>query len=105
MSINRQGIPTPIGCASRIQKTITQNIQPVPNEKEIIKDYFYSLEFFKERENYHQDAASWYFNYARAMEAKAHHHLDLAESAYVNRGHYRDLLVMAELKRIGGRAS
>ncbi len=69
------------------------------HEERVKKYYFYALQFFKERETFHQKAASWYFNYSRQMEAKAHHHLDLAENAYSNRGHYRDLLVMAELAR------
>ena len=48
----------------------------IPPEHEIIECYEVAHQFFLDREKYHLESATWYFNYAREMEAKAGKHLD-----------------------------
>jgi len=74
----------------------------IATEKEIANCWWSCIEFFKEREKYHQESAAWYFDHARAMEANAGEHLDLADVSRANYLHYLDLLHMAALKRIEG---
>ena len=82
------------------------NIQPlgrhnrIHSEKEIINGWWDCLNFFKERERWHQETARWYFNCSREMEQKAGEHIDLAGKAHTNYEHYLDLLSMATLKRL-----
>ena len=71
----------------------------IPTENMIIDSYLSCLEWFKERELWHQETASWYFNQMRLMEAKAGKHLDLADVAHDNYSHYLDLIGTAALKR------
>ena len=67
----------------------------------IIKDYLQSLEFFKQRETYHQESAQWYFNFAREMQIKAYQHQNLAEQAYANSVHYLELAGWLSLSGLG----
>ncbi len=69
----------------------------IPTEREIVESYYASMEFFKEREAWHQSTARWYFNYMREMEAKAGEHIELAQIAHANYSHYLDLIGAAYL--------
>ena len=64
-------------------------------EKDLVENYYVSMLFFKELEEYHQESAQWYFNEMRLNEAKAGKHLDKVELAHVNYLHYQDLISMA----------
>ena len=64
-------------------------------ERELVEGYYSAMEFFRERERWHQKTADWYFKYSRQMEAKAGEHLDLAERAKQNGDAYLDLIGIA----------
>ncbi len=83
--------------SSNISKDYLGARNRIPSQKEIIDGYWLSLEFFKQREEWHQETASWYFNHMREMEAKAGKHLDLAEVAHANYSHYLELIGMTVL--------
>lgn len=74
----------------------------IPSKKEVVDSWWLSLEFFKKREHWHQEAATWYLNHIREMEAKADKHLDLANIAHANSSHYLDLIGMITLKHMQG---
>jgi len=110
---HRDGISTPIKKAQTVTKGLGEILSKDYNAtaqkyhdknrresigKELINDWFSCLEFFKEREAYHQESASWYFSYSREMERKAEQQISLAELAHANYSHYLDLLSMAILK-------
>ncbi len=67
----------------------------IPAEKEIVAGWYDCLEFFKQREAYHHNAADWYLRESHLMEAKAGHQLDLADKAHANYLHYLELIGMA----------
>ncbi len=56
--------------------------EKLPTEREILEGYEITRQFFLDREKYHQEVATWYYNHACDMEAKAGQHLDKAERAY-----------------------
>ena len=73
----------------------------IPPEHEIIENYEVARQFFLDREKYHNESATWYFNHAREMEVKAGRHLDQAERAYQQARDYLYLIGMAVLKTMG----
>lgn len=84
---------------SAIPENYHGSFNKIPSEKEIIDSYWSCLQWFKERELFHQETATWYFNQMRLMELKAEKQLDLADVAHDNYSHYLDLIGIATLKR------
>ena len=92
---------TPNSYNSHIQRDYSGARERVLHEKELLECYEVSRQFFKDRENYHHESATWYFNHSVEMENKGYKHIDLAEKAYQQARDYLDLIAMAVLKTMG----
>ncbi len=86
--------------SSKIPTEYHGSFNQIPTEKEIVDSYWSCMEWFKDRERWHQETASWYFNQMRLMEVKAGKHLDLADAAHDDYSHYLSLIGIATLKRL-----
>jgi len=69
----------------------------IPSQAEIVEGYINAKDFFKARCKWHEETASWYFNYADEMEAKAYQHLDLVKIAEQQADEYLGLIATAYL--------
>ena len=69
------------------------------DKNDLIDAYFSAMDFYADREKWHNKAAGWYFNAMREMEGKANKHLDMSELANKERGEYRELIMMAYEKQ------
>jgi len=88
-------IATPKGNYTQTDVNISGRCEKIPSQKEMVKAYFAALQFFREREKYYNDAASWYFKESRTDKAKAIQHLHKANLARQNASEYLDLIGVA----------